>query len=66
MKLKKMADQNVDGSVHLIRGNKILRGGRGWEELWRERTGSGERRAESGKGGDRDGIQMDRNLNRGV
>jgi hypothetical protein len=30
MKLKKKEDQNVDASVHLRRGNKILMGGNVW------------------------------------
>jgi hypothetical protein len=40
MKLKKK-DQNVDASVILKRGNKILMGGRGWEGLGRKRGGRG-------------------------
>jgi hypothetical protein len=39
MKLKKKEDQSVDASVFLTRGNKILRGGRGWEGLGRKRGG---------------------------
>jgi hypothetical protein len=37
MKLKKKKDQNVDSSVLLRRGNKILTGGRGWEGLGMKR-----------------------------
>jgi hypothetical protein len=45
MKLKKKEDQSVNASVFLRRGNKILTGGRGWEELGRKRGEKG------GKGG---------------
>jgi hypothetical protein len=41
MKLKKMENQNVDASVLLRRRNKILTGGRGWEELGSKRGGGG-------------------------
>jgi hypothetical protein len=39
MKLKRKEDQNVDVSVLLRRGNKLLKGGRGWEGLGRKRGG---------------------------
>jgi hypothetical protein len=43
MKLKKEG-QNVNASVLLRRGNKILIGGRGWEGLGKKREGAGEKR----------------------
>ena len=43
MKLKKKEDQSVDASVLLRRGNKIIKGSRGWEELGRKRRGGGEK-----------------------
>jgi hypothetical protein len=43
---------NVDASVLLRRGNKIIKGSRGWEGLWRKRREGGEKGAESGMGGD--------------
>jgi hypothetical protein len=43
MKLMKKEDQNVDSSVLLRRGNKILTGGRGLEGLGRKRGRGGER-----------------------
>ena len=55
MKLKRKEDQRVDASVLLIRGNKIIKGSRGWEGLGRKR--SGERVAESGMGGHGDDVQ---------
>jgi len=63
---KKKEDQNVDASVLLRRGNKILRGGRGWEGLGRKRGGEGDWGAKSGMGGDEDDIQRVRNFNRGM
>jgi hypothetical protein len=36
MKLKKKGDQSMAASVLLIRGNKIITGGKGREELGRE------------------------------
>jgi hypothetical protein len=44
MKLKKKEDQNVDASVLLRRGNKILMGGRGWEGHGKKRGGEGRKR----------------------
>ena len=41
MKLKKKEDQRVDASVLLRRGNKIIKGSRGWEGLGRKRRGGG-------------------------
>jgi hypothetical protein len=55
MKLKRKEDQRVDASVLLRRGNKIIKGSRGWEGLGRKR--SGERVAESGMGGHGDDVQ---------
>jgi hypothetical protein len=43
MKLKKKGDQNVDASVLLRRGNKILTGGRGWAQPGRKRRWGGEK-----------------------
>jgi hypothetical protein len=37
MKLKRKEDQRVDASVLLRRGNKIIKGSRGWEGLGRKR-----------------------------
>jgi hypothetical protein len=39
MKVKKKEDQSVDASVLLRRGNKIIKGGRGWEGHGRKRGG---------------------------
>jgi hypothetical protein len=39
MKFKEKEDQSVDASVLLRRGNKIIKGGRGWELLGRNRGG---------------------------
>jgi hypothetical protein len=70
MKLKKKEDQNVDASVLLRRGNKILTVGREKEGLGRKRGGGGggggKREVGSGMGGDGDDTQRVRNLNRGV
>lgn len=43
LKLKNKEDQNADASVLFRTGNKILRGGRGWEGLGKKRgvAGSG-------------------------
>ena len=41
MKLKRKEDQRVDASVLLRRGNKIIKGSRGWEGLGRKRRGGG-------------------------
>jgi hypothetical protein len=38
MKLKRKEDRRVDASVLLRRGNKIIKGSRGWEGLGRKRT----------------------------
>ena len=45
MKLKRKEDQRVDASVLLRRGNKIIKGSRGWEGLGRKRRGGGEKRS---------------------
>jgi hypothetical protein len=37
----KRKDQRVNASVLLRRGNKIVKGSRGWEGLGRKRTGGG-------------------------
>jgi hypothetical protein len=47
MKLKRKEDQRVETSVLLRKGNKIVNGSRGWEDLGRKRRGEGE---ESGMG----------------
>ena len=44
MKLKRKEDQRVDASVLLRRGNKIIKGSRGWEGLGRKRGEGGEKR----------------------
>jgi hypothetical protein len=44
IKLKRKKDQRVDASVLLRRGNKIINGSRGWEELGRKMKGGGEKR----------------------
>ena len=41
MKLKRKEDQRVDASVLLRRGNKIIKGSRGWDGLGRVRGGEG-------------------------
>jgi hypothetical protein len=66
MKLKKNEDQNVDASVFLRSGNKILTGDRSWKGLRRERGGGGENGAGSGMRRNRYDIQRVRKLNRGV
>ena len=43
MNLKKKEDQSVDASVLLRKGNKIITGGRGWEELGKKRCRRGEK-----------------------
>ena len=43
MKLKRKEDQRVDASVLLRRGNKIIKGSRGWEGLGRKRRGGREK-----------------------
>jgi hypothetical protein len=43
MKLKKEEDQSVDVSALLRRGNKIIKGRRGWEGLGRKRGEGGEK-----------------------
>ena len=43
MKLKREEDQRVDASVLLRRGNKIIKGSRGWERFGRKRTWGGEK-----------------------
>ena len=66
MKLKRKEDQRVDASVLLRRGNKIIKGSRGWEGLGRMRGGGEEKKWEElGLRGDGD-VQRIRNLNRGV
>ena len=41
MKLKRKEDQRVDVSVLLRRGDKIIKGSRGWEGLGSKRGGGG-------------------------
>jgi hypothetical protein len=43
-KLKRKEDQRVYASVLLRRGNKIVRGSRGWELLRRKRRGRRKKR----------------------
>jgi hypothetical protein len=43
MKLKRKEDQGMNVSVLLRRGNKIIKGSRGWEGLGRMRRGGGEK-----------------------
>jgi hypothetical protein len=57
MKLKQKEDQIMDASVLLRRGNKILTGGRRWEELWRKKGGGGKGGAGTDMGGDRNDLQ---------
>ena len=47
MKLKRKEDQRVDASVLLRRGNKIIKGSRGWEGLGRKRRGGGEKEGQN-------------------
>ena len=65
MKFKRKEDQRVDDSVLLRRGNKIIKGSRGWEVLVRKKREKLKRGEESGMGRDRD-VQRVRKLNRGV
>ena len=46
IKLKRKEDQRVDASVLLRRGNKIIKGSRGWEGLGRKRR-QGEEKGEN-------------------
>jgi hypothetical protein len=43
-RLKRKEDHRVDSSVLLRRGNKIIKGSRGWEGLGRKRRVGGEKR----------------------
>ena len=45
MKSRRKEDQIMDASVLLRRGNKIIKGSRGWEGLGRKRRGGGEKRS---------------------
>jgi hypothetical protein len=56
----------VDSSVLLRRGNKIIKGSRGWEGLGRKRSRGGEKEEESGVGGEGGRCTEVRKLNRGV
>ena len=47
MKLKREEDQRVDASVLLRRGNKIIKGSRGWEGLGRKRGVEGEKEGQN-------------------
>ena len=47
MKLKWKKEHRVDASVLLRRGNKIIKGSRGWEGLGRKRRGGGEKRGKN-------------------
>jgi hypothetical protein len=44
MKFKRKKDQRVDASILLSKGNKIIKGSRGWDGLGRKRRGGGEKR----------------------
>jgi hypothetical protein len=44
VKLKKKEDQSVDVSVLLRKGDKIIKGGIGWEGLGRKRGGGEEKK----------------------
>jgi hypothetical protein len=69
MKLKKKEDQNMDASVLLRRGKKILMGGKGWDGLGSKRGGGGgkgDKGARLSMRGDGDDIQRVKNLNRYV
>jgi hypothetical protein len=44
MKIKKQEDQSMDTSVLLIRGNKIITGGKAWMGPGRKRGGKEEKR----------------------
>jgi hypothetical protein len=66
MKLKKKEDQRVDASALLRRGDKIIKGSRGWEGLGRKRRGRGEKRGRIGMVGDGGDVQRVRKLNTGV
>ena len=54
-----MEDQSVDASVLLRRRNKILMGGRGWEQLGRKREEQGEKSDRFMYGRRQDDIQND-------
>ena len=47
MKLKRKEDQRVDAPVLLRRGNKIIKGSRGWEGLGRKRGVEGEKEGQN-------------------
>jgi hypothetical protein len=44
MKLNRKEDQRVDASVLLTRGNKIIMGSKGWEDLGGREEGEGKKR----------------------
>jgi hypothetical protein len=46
MKLKRKGDQRVDASVPLRKGNKMIKGSKGWEGLGRKRRGGWEKEGE--------------------
>jgi hypothetical protein len=66
MKLKMKENQNVDASVLLRRGIKILVGSRGWKRLGKKRGEGRIRWVSISLGGDGDDIQRVRKLIRGI
>ena len=65
-KLKRKEDQIVDALVLITRGNKIIKGSRGWEGLRRKRRGERKIQEESGMGEDGGDVQRVRKLNRAM
>ena len=66
MKLKNTEDKNMDASIQLRRGNKIITGGRGREGLGRERGRGRKRGTASHLGIVRREVQRVRKLNRNM
>ena len=65
MKLKRKENQEVNVLALLRKGNKIIKGSRGWEGLGRKRRRGG-RGKESDMGGDGGDTHRVKKLNRGV
>jgi hypothetical protein len=65
MKLKREEDQRVDASVLLRRGNKVIKGRRGWEGIGGKRRGRG-KEGKNQVWEEMGNVQKVRKLNRSV
>jgi hypothetical protein len=65
-KLKRKKDQSVDSSVLLRKMNKIIKGSRRLEGLWRRRRGGGKKRRKLDIAGDGRDVHRVRKLNRDI